>query len=273
MVLMEVGGGFQLDTPAGLAYLRARRDGCPAGITTATRSYAQQLNWYIHQGQPGYPAKADNPKRSKHVWRPNDPYDTGGRALDLPAGGPREWMRQHGKNYGWIKDRVSKEPWHFEYELWNDQSLKRDSSSTPIDTTPEVTEEEVEDMMLRRDQIEALWWIELGRKPSEWDIHRHIMQSAEDPNLDLLRLRDIIRESDEYKRWMIRRGYQDMLGYNPSQADTDAWVAAWKREGWTNYHQFFAVLATDPTVVAFAALPAAERDAKIAAARATNPQP
>jgi len=121
MALMAVGGGFQLNTPAGLSYLRARVAGLPAGITTATRSYSQQLDWYKNQGKPGYPAMADHPDKSKHVYRPNDKKDQGGRALDLPKGGPREWMTKNGHKYGWFL-RIKSEPWHFEYEEWNDPS-------------------------------------------------------------------------------------------------------------------------------------------------------
>lgn len=52
MALMNVGGNFQLNTPAGLAYLRARSAGLPPGITTATRSYDLQMTWYKNQGNP-----------------------------------------------------------------------------------------------------------------------------------------------------------------------------------------------------------------------------
>lgn len=121
MALMNVGGNFQLNTPAALAYLRARSAGLPPGITTATRSYDLQMTWYKNQGKPGYPKWADHPDRSKHVYRPNDIKDQGGRALDLPAGGPREWMTKNGERFGWFR-RIKVEPWHFEYEEWNDPS-------------------------------------------------------------------------------------------------------------------------------------------------------
>lgn len=134
MVLMAIGGGFQLNTPAGLAYLRARQAGLPYGITTATRSYSLQWSWYVNQGKPGFPAMADHPAKSKHVYRPDDPKDQGARALDLPAGGPREWMTKHGHKFGWFR-RIKSEPWHFEYEEWNDPSKnteEQDEDDMPL---------------------------------------------------------------------------------------------------------------------------------------------
>lgn len=113
--LVDIGGGHQLRDDAAAAYLAMRRDGCPAGITSSTRSYARQTDLYRNQGRPGWPALADNPDRSKHVWRPDDRRDTGARALDLPEPA-RAWVRARGHFYGWRKDRVRGEVWHMEYE-------------------------------------------------------------------------------------------------------------------------------------------------------------
>lgn len=114
----QLGGGHYLRTDAAKAYLAARLDGCPPGITSSTRAESIQRAYYENQGKPGWPPKADRPDRSKHVWRPGDRNDTGARALDLPEPA-RAWMHANGRRYGWYGWRVSGEPWHFEFEPWN----------------------------------------------------------------------------------------------------------------------------------------------------------
>ena len=116
MGTVTIVGDHYLREDAARSYLRMRRDGCPAGITSSSRSLELQTLYFQHQGEPNWPPKADHPSRSKHVWRPADTRDTGARALDLPDDGPRAWVREHGHRYGWIKDRVSREKWHMEYE-------------------------------------------------------------------------------------------------------------------------------------------------------------
>lgn len=208
MVLMAIGGGLQLNTPAGLAYLRARRDGCPAGVNSATRSYEQQLDWYLNQGKKGYPAKADNPNRSKHVWRPNDPTDKGARALDLPAGGPQEWMRQNGHKYGWMKDRVAGEKWHFEYEEWNDPSRFDNNNQTP--PTPGVETEGDEDMF---ELVKQLYATGLGRTGSadEWF---DWIKTTERNGWNLTRLIEAFYNSLA-ERGTVVQAYKDYLGRSP----------------------------------------------------------
>lgn len=167
MTLISIGGGHSLSEPAGLSYKRAQKAGLPVGITSSTRSYPLQNSYYIHQGEPGYPALADNPDKSKHVDRPDDTKDKGARALDLPAGGPREWMHAHGAYYGWFA-RIKSEKWHFEYEWWNDQS-RLDSPSTPVvplpipPPEPEKDEDEEEDIDMER-IVQALIERHLGTK-------------------------------------------------------------------------------------------------------------
>lgn len=118
--LVTIAPGHELRDDAAAAYLRMRAAGCPAGINSSTRSYAQQDEWYRHQGEPGYPPMADHPDRSKHVWRPTSTTDKGARALDLPEPA-RAWVRAHGAEYGFMRDRVGGEPWHMEYEAEHDQ--------------------------------------------------------------------------------------------------------------------------------------------------------
>jgi hypothetical protein len=119
MALVNIGGGHSLVADAAASYERMRDAGCPSGINSSTRSYEEQKDWYEHQGEPGYPPVADHPDRSKHVYRPQDTSDQGGRALDLPEPA-RGWVRAHGAPYGWMKDRVGGESWHMEYEVAHD---------------------------------------------------------------------------------------------------------------------------------------------------------
>lgn len=149
--LAGIGDGFTLILPGGLSYFRMIRDGMPGGgITTATRSWDQQWDWYIHQGQPGYPDLVANPKTSKHVYRPGW-ADEGARALDLKWE-QAEWVRLHGSKYGWMSGRVKGEWWHKEYEPWNDQFRDAPAPVTPT-PTPEPVEED--DMFEEADRDRA----------------------------------------------------------------------------------------------------------------------
>lgn len=125
------GTPHRLRTSAAAAYARMRAAGCPPGITSSSRTEAYQWELYRNQGRPGWPARADHPARSKHVWRPTDAQDRGGRALDLPEPA-RAWVRANGHRFGWAKDRVPDERWHFEHETWNDPSLE-DDMPTPAE--------------------------------------------------------------------------------------------------------------------------------------------
>lgn len=114
-LLTDVGGGHTLRYDAAAAYLAMLRAGCPRGITSSTRSYALQTAYYVNRGQPGWPKMADHPDRSKHTFRPFSRTDMGGRALDLPAQGPREWVTRWGPSFGWYPHQVAREPWHMEF--------------------------------------------------------------------------------------------------------------------------------------------------------------
>src|SRR5690606_6445828 len=120
MDLVALGvGKHSLRADAAASYLRMLEDGMPPVITSSTRSLAWQTKLFRNQGKPGWPPQAARPESSKHVWRPDDAADTGGRALDLP-GEARAWVRRHGSVYGWAKDRVPDELWHMEYEPRHD---------------------------------------------------------------------------------------------------------------------------------------------------------
>lgn len=132
---LTIAGPHWLRDDAARAYLRMRADGCPAGVTSAARSYELQSLFFTNQGRPGWPGKADHPDRSKHVWRPGSPRDEGARALDVPEPA-RAWVRAHGRRYGWLKDRVSREPWHMEYDRALDPAAPRGPVRGPSRPVP-----------------------------------------------------------------------------------------------------------------------------------------
>jgi hypothetical protein len=113
--------GHWLDAAPAASYKRARKAGLPAGITDAGRTNAEQwVLWRLFKAGK-LAATAAYPGTSKHEK---------GNALDLP-GAAREWLRAHG-DYGFVKDRVRNEPWHFEYDA------SRDLFATPWTVTASV---------------------------------------------------------------------------------------------------------------------------------------
>lgn len=96
--------GRWLADDAAASYQRMRRAGCPAGITSAGRTYAEQaeLRRKYLRGEGNF---ALPPGTSKHET---------GLALDVPEPA-RAWVREHGRAYGWVKDVNPAEPWHQEY--------------------------------------------------------------------------------------------------------------------------------------------------------------
>lgn len=114
MIATSLGvGSHWLDAGAASAYLQARADGCPPGITSSGRTpqeqaalYARYLRDLATGRKPPRQASPPGSTRAHHV---------DGTAIDLPEPA-RTWMRKHGAAYGWIADRVPGEPWHFEYQ-------------------------------------------------------------------------------------------------------------------------------------------------------------
>jgi len=89
--------------------------GMPAGgLTSSSRTEARQWELYRNQGKTGWPKLAAHPSESKHVYRPNDPKDKGGRAVDVDDP-TRAWLIKHGAAHGWTRT-ITSEPWHFEYD-------------------------------------------------------------------------------------------------------------------------------------------------------------
>ena len=116
------------------AYLRARRDGMPAGITEFGRTWETQMERY-----KAYQAGTGNFAR-----HPDDPlaYHVSGNAIDVPRNKaddydtttPAGWLRVNGAPYGFYE--VNNEKWHFNYFMNRDQYL-----GTPIN--PAYQEDDV----------------------------------------------------------------------------------------------------------------------------------
>ena len=95
---------------AAASYLRMLAAGCPAGITSAgrTRAEQQRLRDLYLAGKGNF---ALPPGNSQHEL---------GLALDLPEPA-RSWVRKNGAEYGWRKDVNPAENWHMEYVSTNDK--------------------------------------------------------------------------------------------------------------------------------------------------------
>jgi len=95
------------------------------GLTSSTRSLARQWDLYNNRGKPGWPKYAAHPLESKHVWRPDDKKDRGGRAVDVNEP-TRSWLVKNGAAHGWHRPFAAVEPWHFEYDITKDKHLEDD---------------------------------------------------------------------------------------------------------------------------------------------------
>jgi len=131
MIVTPIAPGFWLDQPAAASYARMRAAGCPAGITQAGRTFAQQVAMYAAYLAGRLVATAAVPGTSKHEK---------GNALDVPEPA-RSWIRANGASFGWIKDLVRNEPWHDEYQLARDQHLA-DVRPAPTPINPKPTPED-----------------------------------------------------------------------------------------------------------------------------------
>lgn len=114
------------------SYNRMRKAGCPAGVTSATRSTAEQERIFLQRYRPqatgsGKYGDVKTYKGKRYVRHsaagdvavPGTSRHETGLALDLPEPA-RSWVRKHGAAYGWIGGLVRGEPWHFEYQAKRD---------------------------------------------------------------------------------------------------------------------------------------------------------
>lgn len=113
-----------LEPAAAASYERMVEDGCPRedSITEAGRTNARQWELWNRYLRGELVATAAYPGTSKHET---------GRAIDV-NGPTRTWIRKHGHRYGWMRDRVAREPWHMEYEISRDTQLGRAPTPEPI---------------------------------------------------------------------------------------------------------------------------------------------
>lgn len=140
-MMSAIAPGFELADDAAASYARARRDGLPEGITSARRDPDEQRALFLARYRPQ--AEGSGPYGDVRTYGdvryvrvsalgsvavPGSEWSRHekGLSLDLPAGGPREWMHAHGAAYGWIGGLVDGEPWHFEYQA------DKDTHPTPI---------------------------------------------------------------------------------------------------------------------------------------------
>lgn len=104
LVLIERGQGLRTDAAA--SWHRMEADGMPRGcLRSGYRDLAKQAA-LVRSGAT--------------VARAGTSFHGEGLAADVdePA---RAWIRAHGAAYGWAKDHVPGEPWHFEYDPAQDQ--------------------------------------------------------------------------------------------------------------------------------------------------------
>ena len=133
VTLVGVGRGHTLSPEAAASWKRMARAGMPTGgLTSSTRSLARQWDLYNNRGKPGWPKYAAHPLESKHVWRPDDKKDRGGRAVDVNEP-TRSWLVKNGAAHGWRRPFVAVEPWHFEYNITKDKHLEDDMPLTRAD--------------------------------------------------------------------------------------------------------------------------------------------
>ena len=167
MAYKTVAPDYRLDSAAAASYQRARRDGLPAGITSALREHAEQRRLFLERYRPQ--ATGSGPYgdvrwyRGKRYVRVSSAGSVAipgsqwsrhekGLSIDLPEPA-RAWMRAHGHRYGWIKDIVPGEPWHFEYQSARDTRPTPPvvvTKPTPTTAPPAHTQEDTTMHIIRK---------------------------------------------------------------------------------------------------------------------------
>ena len=138
-----IDGTHWLDAGAAASYARARAAGMPAGITSAGRDHEFQKTLFLSRYKPQRvgSGKYGDVRRwngtryvrtsaAGPVGVPGTSKHETGLALDVPAGGPREWLHANGARFGWIANIVKGEPWHFEYQAGRDTAGGAGGSGT-----------------------------------------------------------------------------------------------------------------------------------------------
>lgn len=218
MILVTIAPGHQLAPAPAASYARMLAQGCPPGITDSTRPPALQQAYYDHQGQPGWPGKADTPARSKHVPHP-DAADEGARALDLPPA-PEAWARAH-PDHGWHFP-IPSERWHAEYVIWADNHRNDAPATTPATTPAPPAADPWEDDM--RDLIEALYLVGLGRQVYTDDVGAAgwLVAAAEGAWSPQQLRAEFWKAAPE--PGTVRQAFLDFLGHGPTAAQVSSWT-------------------------------------------------
>lgn len=110
---------------AAAAYERAKAAGMPGGsLSDAGRTNAEQweLWWKYKNGELAATAAYPGSDASYHEK---------GNAVDI-AEPARTWLRAH-QDYGFVKDTVANEPWHFVYNRNNDKHLNDKEYDVALD--------------------------------------------------------------------------------------------------------------------------------------------
>jgi hypothetical protein len=158
-------------------------------------------------------------------------------------------------------------PWYLERGV----TLGIAQAVAGVSTTPPTPPPALEDdMAVTRSHVEGIYWTQLGRGPSDREVDERITESLEGAGHTAADLLRSVRNSDEYRAYRIRRAYQDLLG----RASVDAgglatWLSYWEAAPGRTEGDVWNKIREDPAYAAFMARPKAERDAAIAAARAT----
>lgn len=127
---VPVAPGRWLAPAPAASYLRMRAAGCPAGITSAGRTTAEQRELY-EDWLAGRGAFALPPGTSRHE---------SGHALDLPRAASA-WMEHHGGAHGWRRTNPN-EWWHWEHFATHD--THRDDQPAPATPPTAPTHQETE---------------------------------------------------------------------------------------------------------------------------------
>jgi hypothetical protein len=219
MIITDIGHGQWLDAPAAASYLRAEAIGAPGGVTEAGRTRARQEYIYnTWNAQKNWPLAAREFKGYAAV--PGTSKHEGGRALDL-SGNAQTWFRIHGAEYGWTKDRVNKEPWHFEYESWNDKHYA-ETVANAISTTPTISPvvtitpinplNPLEDDMLS--DVNMLYKALVGREMGPDELLARITDYA---GATLVQIRENLLDALAEPS-AIEKAYSDYLGHSAGDA-------------------------------------------------------
>lgn len=143
-------GSQRLRLDATASYHRMLAAGCPAGHLRSGYRDRDLQNRLHAQYLAGTGNTAAPPGSSFHGE---------GTAADIdePA---RSWVRAHGLAYGWVKDRVRGEPWHFEYDPDRDQH-KNDAPPEPEKPVDPPKPKEKK-MKVIKGPNDPAWWITDG---------------------------------------------------------------------------------------------------------------